>query len=176
MDGGIGALHEQLAGQPELLAFIQQKFLPSGWYDVLPVASLIRHEARAVKLTVLQYMARRTHFQVREDVHGVYKVLLKVLSPEAVALRLPRLLTQIFDHGTTEVQRPEPGWVVSQLSGYPKVLWEWYSTAFENYSKAALDLAGAKRATALARDPESDGTKNGVDLIRFRIDARWDPS
>jgi hypothetical protein len=67
----------------------------------------------------------------------------------------------------------EPGWIESVLSGFPRVLWDWYSSALETYTQTALSMAGAKQATALVRDPESDGEREGVELIKFRVDARW---
>jgi hypothetical protein len=173
VEGGLEALYKEIE-DPALLAFIQQKFLPSSWYDVLPVAPLIRAEARAMKLTTMQYLRQRTQFQVREDIGGVYRMLLKLISPESVAMRLPRLLTQIFDHGSAEARLVEPGHIESTLSGYPKILWEWYSTAFEIYSETAIGLAGGKKASSLARPPEDMGESDGVPLIRFRMDARWE--
>jgi hypothetical protein len=137
------------------------------------VVGLIKAESRVFGLTVRQYMARRSAFQVQQDLRGVYRVFLKLMSPEAVGMRLPRLLTQIFDHGSVDVKRMEPGWIESVLSGFPRVLWDWYSSALETYTQTALSMAGAKQATALVRDPESDGEREGVELIKFRVDARW---
>jgi hypothetical protein len=173
VEGGIAALHEQI-DDPRLLAFIQQKFLPSSWYDVLPVAPLIRAEARAMKLTTTQYLRQRAAFQVREDIGGVYRMLLKLISPESVAMRLPRLLTQIFDHGSVEANLVEPGFIQSTMSGFPKILWEWYSTAFEIYSETAIGLAGGQKPSSLARPLEDMGSADGVPLIRFRMEARWE--
>jgi hypothetical protein len=172
--GGVAALHAQIE-DGKLRAFIEQKFLPSGWYDVLPVAQLIRAEARALNLTVANYLRKRTVFQVEQDIGGIYRFLLAILSPESVATRLPRLLTQIFDHGTTEVRLVEPGWLESTMGGFPALLYDWYSTAFEVYTETALHKAGGKKILALVRPPEPEGQKDGVDLIKFRVDARWEP-
>ena len=59
---GMARLTETIEA-PELRAFIQQKFLPSSWYDVLPVAPLIRAEAEVSQLSVREYMQRRAAFQ-----------------------------------------------------------------------------------------------------------------
>jgi hypothetical protein len=171
--GGMQALYDQIE-DPRLLAFIQQPFLASGWYDVLPVAALIRAEARAMNLTVPIYLRQRTAFQAKEDINGVYRFLLRLFSPEKVGLRLPRMLTQIFNHGTVEARLVEDGWIEATLHGYPKILWEWYSTAFEVYSETALRLAGAKKAAALVREPEDDRIEAGVALMRVRFDLRWE--
>jgi hypothetical protein len=171
--GGLDALYAQIE-DPKLLAFIQQKFLPSSWYDVLPVAPLIRAEARAMKLTVAHYLKQRTVFQAKEDIHGVYRFLLRLLSPEMVGKRLPRLLTQIFNHGTNDTRLVEPGWIQSVLDGYPRILWEWYSTAFQVYAETALVIAGAKKASGIVRPPEGERIEQGVPLMRMRLDVRWE--
>jgi hypothetical protein len=174
VEGGVAALYAQIQDE-QLLAFIQQKFLPSSWYDVLPVVQLIKAESSVVGLSVAQYLRKRTLFQVEADMGGVYRVLLKLMSPESVVLRLPRLLTQIFDHGSTEARIAEPGLIESTMIGFPACLWSWYSTAFEVYSEVAVTRAGGKKAAAIARPPEPMGSQAGIDLIRFRVDVRWEP-
>src|SRR5581483_330625 len=170
--GGLESLWAQIS-DPALLAFIQQKFLPSSWYDVLPVYELIRAESRVFGLTVARYLQQRARFQIAQDVGGVYRVLLKLTSSESVALKLPRILTQVLDFGTHDAKQVEPGRVEAVLAGYPAMLWEWYENAFQVYAQRALELAGARGASAAVRDPEPDGERNGVELIRFRIECRW---
>jgi hypothetical protein len=172
VEGGVEALWAEIR-DPALLAFIQQKFLPSSWYDVLPVYELIRAEARALKLTIARYLQQRARFQVEQDIGGVYRFLLKIVSADSVALRLPRMLTQVLDFGAHEAKQVGPGRVEAQLTGYPAMLWEWYANAFQVYSERALDLAGARDATVLVRQPEPDGARDGVELIRFRMDCQW---
>src|SRR6478736_448451 len=75
--GGLERLAETL-DDPSVKAFIQQKFLPSSLYDVLPVAPLIRAEAEVCHQTVPSYLRKRAAFQAREDISGVYRWLLKL--------------------------------------------------------------------------------------------------
>jgi hypothetical protein len=172
VEGGLDALWSQVA-DPALLAFMQQKFLPSSWYDVLPVYELIRAESRATRKTVARYLKDRATYQVERDIGGVYRFLLKIVSAESIALRLPRMLTQVLDFGKHDATQVAPGRVEAQLTGYPAMLWEWYATAFQVYAERALTLAGARDATVLVRAPESDGEQEGVELIRFRMDCQW---
>src|SRR5690349_3398739 len=86
--GGLQELYRSI-DDPELLAFIQQKFLPCAWYDVLPVVPLIRAEAKAMRHSVRRYLQLRSGYQAHQDLSGVYRFLLKIASTEAVALRLP---------------------------------------------------------------------------------------
>jgi hypothetical protein len=170
--GGLDALHAEIK-DPALLEFIQQKFLPSSWYDVLPVYELIRAESRALGQTVARYLHERAVFQVEQDIGGVYRFLLKLASAQSVALRLPRMLTQVLDFGEHDAKQVAPGHVEAKLRGYPAMLWEWYSSAFTVYSERALALAGAREPVTLVRNAEPDGAREGVELIRFDMDVRW---
>ena len=173
VQGGLDALWTELAGDPPLLAFMQQKFLASGWYDVLPVAALIRAEARALRLSVPHYLRKRSEFQAKDDIGGVYRFLLKMISPESVANRLPRLLTQIFDFGTNEINAIDNEHIEATLTGFPMMLWPWYSTAFEVYSETLLSLAGGKQVSSFVRDAQRIASDRGVDLCKFQILCRW---
>jgi hypothetical protein len=170
--GGFEALCAEIKDDA-LRAFIQQKFLPSSWYDVLPVYELVRAESRAVGQTVARYLHDRAVYQVEQDIGGVYRFLLKLASAESVALRLPRMLTQILDFGEHDARVLGPGRVEAELRGYPAMLWEWYASGFQVYSERALQLAGARDVAVLVRDHEPDGARDGVELIRFRMDCQW---
>lgn len=154
--------------------FIQQKFLASSWYDVLPVAPLIRAEAEVCHQTVPSYLRKRAAFQAREDIGGVYRWLLKLASPEMVALKLPRLLTQIFDFGDSFTERLDDHSVHIELRAFPAVLTEWYSTAFEVYAETALGLAGGKNISLVLRPTPTGKHASGVELVTLKGDAHWD--
>jgi hypothetical protein len=158
---------------PSVRDFIQQKFLPSSWYDVLPVAALIRAEAEVCHQTVPSYLRKRAAFQAREDISGVYRWLLKLASPETVALKIPRLLTQIFDFGDSFTERLEDHVVHIELREFPAVLTEWYSTAFEVYAETALGLAGAKNIGLVLKAHPMGKHTSGIELVTLKGDAHW---
>ncbi len=170
---GLGRLAATL-DDPAVREFIQGKFLASSWYDVLPVAPLIRAEAEVCHQTVPSYLRKRAAFQAREDISGVYRWLLKLASPELVALKIPRLLTQIFDFGDSYTERLEDHVVHMELRDFPAVLGEWYSTAFEVYAETALGLAGAKNISLVLKTTSTGKHASGVELVSLKGDAHWD--
>lgn len=169
---GMAKLAETLE-DPSVKEFIQQKFLPSSWYDVLPVAPLIRAEAEVCHQTVPSYLRKRAAFQAREDISGVYRWLLKLASPETVALKIPRLLTQIFDFGDSYTERLDEHVVQMELRQFPAALSEWYSTAFEVYAETALGLAGAKNVSLVLKATPTGTHASGVPLVTLKGDAHW---
>ena len=170
---GMARLAETL-DDPNVRAFITQKFLPSSWYDVLPVAPLIRAEAEVCGQTVPAYLRKRAAFQAREDIGGVYRWLLKLASPELVALKLPRLLTQIFDFGDAYTERLDERTVRIEVREFPSALSEWYSTAFDVYAETTLELAGAKNVSIALKPVGSGRHASGAPLVTLRGDANWE--
>jgi hypothetical protein len=174
VEGGLAKLASTLEDE-QVRDFIQQKFLPSSWYDVLPVAPLIRAEAECCNQTVSRYLRQRARFQAQEDIGGVYRWLLKLASPETIALKLPRLLTQIFDFGESQATPVSDGRVHIALKGFPRLLGEWYTNAFEVYAETALELAGAKNISLHLKSTAEDAGGGRIPLVTLEGDIHWDP-
>ena len=77
--GGVEALRRSI-GEGPLLEFFDQPFLNSGWYEVINVPKLVAAEAAAMRLGERQYLRHRTEWQVEQDMGGVFRFLLRVLS------------------------------------------------------------------------------------------------
>jgi hypothetical protein len=170
--GGVSALYHEIRDD-QLLAFIEQRFLPSSWYDVLPIARLIKHEARAMRLSVPHYLRLRTRYQAEKDIGSVYKFLLKLVSLDQVALRVPRIVGQIFDFGEANATMLDHGHVALHMKGLPTVLVEWCSTAFDVYVDTALKMSGAKETEIVLQAGEAEGKVQGVDCITLKMDVRY---
>jgi len=170
--GGFPSLLQEVR-DPRLLEFIQQKFLPGSWYDVLPIAQLIRYEARAMRLSVPQYLQLRTRYQAEKDIGTVYKFLLKLVSLEQVGMRVPRIISQLFDFGTTDGRVVAPGHIELLLSGWPAVLVEWSQTAFEVYVNTAMRLSGAREAKLVLSDAIPEAAKGPVQLVTLKMDITF---
>jgi len=170
--GGLHALYQEIRDD-ETLAFISQKFLPASFYDVMPVARLIRYEARALRLPVPQYLTMRTRFQAERDIGTVYKFLLKLVSLEQVGLRVPRIIGQLFDFGRVEATVVGEGHIELVLHGWPEVLLEWCRTAFEVYVNTAMRLSGAKEASLKLTSHLNEDAPRGIPLVKLKMDIHF---
>jgi hypothetical protein len=169
--GGLELLYSAIR-DPELLAFIQQRFLAVAWYDVLPAVPLIRAEARALGLTVRRYLTLRSAYQAERDLTGIYRFLLKVAGTEMVALKLPQLFVQIFDFGASDARVIEAGHVRGYVRDFPSSLSEWFSISIETYAMTALRLTGANEGSVASRRVDSAAT-GSVPLSSLQLDLRW---
>jgi hypothetical protein len=167
--GGMEPVYREI-GDPKLLAFMRQEFDPDAWYDVLPVAQLIRAEARAMSDSVPEYLRHRARHQFDADIHGWQRLVLKVVSPERVARRLNDVVAQLFDFGETSFEKIGPGHVRSSMSGFPSILSEWYLNAFNVYAETALRAAGARHCTCRLEPPTPEGELHGVALVKLKND------
>ncbi len=171
--GGMGALLQQIDDE-RLRVFIGQRFLAGSFYDVLPVQPLILAEARACNLPLAVYLRQRSEWQAEQDMAGVYKVLLKLASPEAVLARFPRLATQWLNFAKAElIDKSEPGSRGFVLSGMPAILAAWYVNGLSVYAQHAVKLAGAKKCQVTMLAPEPEGQSSGVDLVRVQFQVQW---
>lgn len=169
--GGVEALYDEIHDS-ELLAFIQQRFLPASWYDVLPAPRLVECEARAMRLDVPGYLLHRTRWQANNDLGGVYRFVLKIASAEMVIKRLPRIAAQMFDFATASTRLVDKTRAVVRIEGIPTVCGDWLETAFGVYSETALRLAGAQGILIEARRIDQ-GRRDGEALIALELDVRW---
>lgn len=171
--GGTQALFDEIRS-PELLAFLQQRFLPSSWYDVLPAIPLIEAEARAMRLGVKPYLLHRTRWQAQQDLGGVYRFVLRLASPEMVLNRLPRIGTQMFDfpapQPTQWVQRNQ---AVVLIGNIPASLAGWLGTSFGIYIETALGLAGANGTQVEPRTPLAEPPRHEMPMVTIGYDVRW---
>jgi hypothetical protein len=170
--GGEGALQRQLGAGP-LAAFIAQKFLPASYYDALTIPALIRAEADACGLSLSLYMQKRTRWQAERDMNGVYRLLLKVTSAETIAVRLPRVLSQMFNFPppTTEI---EGNVALTRLTGVPEALADYFEMAVGTYAPALIEFSGAKRAKAELVKTVPAGTQHGVRVVELNFRASWE--
>ena len=126
-----------------------------------------------MRLSVAQYLQVRTRYQAEKDIGTVYKFLLKLVSLEQVALRVPRIITQLFDFGRTEGKVVAPGHIELMLHDWPAALVEWSQTAFEVYLNTAMRLSGASEASLTLVSSSPEPSPGGVPLVTLKMDIRF---
>jgi hypothetical protein len=147
--------------------FFDQQFLAASWYDALPLVPLWRACAPLMKQTSVEFLRARTRHQAELDIHGVYRLLLKLASAEAVALRIPRAVGQYFDFGTTEAKVVSKGVVRIEHTGLPLLLAQWFGIVGETFLEVALEAAGARKINVRRQPPTQSGMAHGLPLANL---------
>jgi hypothetical protein len=169
--GGLVALGAKL--NPELSAFVAQRFLAASWYDALPIAPVSHAAGRLIGIDQAQVLRDRSRWQATRDIRGIYRMLTKLASPEMVATRFGRVLLQYFDFGSSEAEMKKPGVCEIVAKGIPVPLALCIAPIAEGWAVSALEQAGARTVELHADAPRKDGEKGGMDTYAIRIEVRW---
>jgi hypothetical protein len=158
-----------------LRTFMQQRFLASSWYDALPIVPVWHASARVLQQPAVDFLRVRTRHQALQDIHGVYRLALKVASPEQVAMRLPRIVLQYFDFGKAQSRVVRPGVVHFENSGVPALMAPWFAVVAETYVGVALELSGAKTFAIRRRPTQPAGEMHGIAMATLAVEVDLTP-
>lgn len=172
-----GGVEEMLRGfrDPALATFFGQKFLPSTFYDIIPLVVAGYVCARQSRQSFSEFVRVRSRYQAKQDLGGIYRVLLKLVSPMHAIERLPALQAQYLDfaaNGAIEVLAPKR--VVMRCTGLPAMLAGWYTIVNETYIDVVLTAAGARNVLVRTAPHQPDGKIEGVDAVKWECEARWE--
>jgi hypothetical protein len=170
--GGVAASLEGLPS-PDYARFFEQQFLAASFYDIFPLLVAAGPCATLMKTTAHDFVAKRARDQAPKDLNGVYRFLLAMVPTASVARRLPQLLQQMFNFGSAEALRDEPGSVSAAILGLPEVVAPWFSVVINAYGETALRVSGAKTASMVMRIGDVVGDKHGVPIVRCPVEIRW---
>ncbi len=159
---------------PALFTFWDRDFLAGAWYDALPIVELSRAAAHAAGVPHLILVKENARAVAERDIHGVYKVLLRLASPELVVKRLPRAALQYFDFGEVRDEQLEGKSFTATQFGIPEHMSAWMSACIQAFSPVALETAGAKNVRVRTTVSPVVGQREGVDLVEIRIQMTWD--
>jgi hypothetical protein len=152
--------------------FYEQPFLAATWYDALPMVPLWYACAAVLKRPRVEFLRARTRHQAEQDIHGVYRIILKIASAEQVALRIPRVVGKYFDFGTTSAHVVAPGTVRLEQKSVPAFLAPWLGIVGDTYVQVALEIAGAQRIHT-RRDPIAERASRGASLVDLRGEVSY---
>ena len=170
--GGYSAFVDSIEDGP-LKEFAQQVFLPVSWYDVLPLMDLSVVLANLEGRSVRESVKRRAAFIAERDVTGLYRVLLRIFSPEAAMNRLEKAACRYFDFGVAEEIESRAGYSRGRFGKLPAGLTQWFGPMLEGYAGVVLRMAGATAPQVILGQPVPDGARDGFRTVAFDIEFRW---
>lgn len=153
--------------------FFRQPFVVGGWYDALPLVALGLAASRARGLTLSDSLRQRASAQATQDVHGIYRMLLRLTSPETVVTRIGRVMLQYFDFGTSESRMIGVRTAEIVQSGVPVHVVPLSGPIAEGFVTRVLELARADNVRFRTIRPTSEGSARGVECFRLRFEVSW---
>ncbi len=130
--GGLSDCLERLP-TADLRSFVGQYFMPSVFYDILPLATCAAVCSAARGQSFLHFAKERAVAQALFDLHGVYKPLLSLTSLEDIANRMPRHQKQYFSFGEVVPRVRASGGVELKIEGLCEPIAPWFLVSSRSY-------------------------------------------
>src|SRR5262249_50284455 len=130
--GGSAAVLDAVR-QTDLSLFARQDFFVSRWYDIVPMAYLDQIAADSAGMPLYDFMRAGAELQAQLDMNGVYKLLLRLFSPESALTKLASFSSQYFNFGKPKVELRGPRHAEVQAAEVPAFLADWFARATAYY-------------------------------------------
>jgi hypothetical protein len=170
--GGSAAVMEAIP-DAAVRDYLRGPLLRASWYDLFAHAELDLAAARLRNLPGSQSVASASAAQAEADARGIYKVLLRFVSPHMLIKKLGAISSQYFDHGDILVQRLDDKGARMTRTGIANQLFWWWTGILDGYVTALFKMAGADGVVCTCSPLFSDDIDNPVGLGRFEVDVRW---
>lgn len=153
--------------------FFRQHFLTASWYDALPLLPFSIAAAKARGLSHHEALVERAAAQAEADIHGLYKVILNITSPETIAARVGRAAMQYFDFGEATSRVIDERTHEVTHAGVPMPLVPLGAPLAEGFLMTALRISGAREPTFHAAPPLRAGETDGMPTYDLRFTIGW---
>jgi hypothetical protein len=170
--GGSRAVLDAIA-DPAVRQYLSGPLLAATWYDLFAHAELDLAAARLRSLPAWQSVSTASAAQAEADARGIYKVLLRFVSPHMLVKKLGAISAQYFDHGTVEVERLGDKSARMTRTGIANQLFWWWSGILDGYVTALFKMSGADGVVCTCGALQSDELDNPRAIGHFDVDVRW---
>ena len=164
--GGREALISSLHDEP-LRQFAAQQFLSGTFYDTLPIVPLCQAAAVLQGKPFDAMVKDLSQFAAERDTKGIYRMLLRLVSPDMVMERTPAAARQYFDFVTATVTKVAPKSYRTTAKGIPQFIGQFYMLVTTAFLERALTLAGARDVSTRWISPTPDGLREGIAIVNL---------
>jgi hypothetical protein len=171
--GGDDAISQRLPA--DVQRFWRQLFLANGKYDALPLLAITRAAAELAGMEQPDLVRENARFIAHRDIHGVYRLLLKIASPRQVALRMAKVSMRYFFFGAAESEPIGESAVLARQTGVPTVFADFLTWAAEGFATVALETAGASGVSVQRQAQVPDGEVGGIETSTITWHMQWKP-
>jgi hypothetical protein len=172
LPGGRVAFLDAL-GPHAAAAYYDQIFVASGDYDISPLVLLYRVVAKMKGVPTGKFIEARSRWSAASVIQGLWKPVLKTVSPEAMADRVHFAFNRFFEPSRATPILVAPGRLEVEFTTIPAHMNGFYTTSTVGFVEAALELAGAKDARLEFARPQPSGELAGVPIERHRFVGTW---
>jgi hypothetical protein len=171
--GGRAAVVEAIE-DPRARAYLEQPILAASWYDLFVHAALDIAAADLLGMKPRESVAIASGQQAHEDARGIYRLLLRVVSPHMLVRKMGAISAQYFDHGTVEVERLDTRAARMTRIGIANQLYWWWGGILEGYVRALFERTGARNTRTRCGELRSEQIDDPLGLGSFSVEIVWE--
>lgn len=170
-----GGMPATLAALPNdaLRRCFAEPFLASALYDAFVLDALLKAAARAIGQGFDPFLREAFDAQAARDQRGVYKLLLRAISPEMLVKRLPSIGSQLFTFTRSMVREVGPGHWENTITGIPVLLRNVYCESSGAFVSRALRTTGARDLSHRWLEPRPAPDAHGLPTCTVVRELRW---
>jgi hypothetical protein len=172
LPGGVDAFFGTLKDE-RVREFLRQKFAWSTWYDALPTMPCHVALARVRGLDFETLTKERGRLAGKAIIPSMFRALLALASPQAMAQHIPRVLMANFDFMRTDVSRVLDDKGIGEGHAIPLVIAPSVILTVLGFTEGALELAGYSDVSSSYSDVTPDGQVHGFDTVATRLEFSW---
>jgi hypothetical protein len=146
-------------------------FLAASSYDIAPLVRMTIAGAALEKVPVDAFVRQRAYEIADADLRGIFRLLLKLASPEGTAERLWKAFNGYFEPCRAALDSVGRGRFAARMIGIPSCIEGFYVYAVEGFVTRALELAGAKGIKIAWNSPVDD--PDGGATTGIAMETRW---
>jgi hypothetical protein len=154
----------------------ERPFLATDWYDAFVLNALLLAASRVAGQSFENFLTQAFDAQAERDQRGVYKLLLRAISPEMLIKRLPSIGSQLFSFTSSVVSELGPGHWENTISGVPVLLRTVYCQSSGAFVLRALRTTGARELSHRWLEPRPAPDAHGVAICTVVRELRWQVS
>ena len=170
--GGLEVLKRQLVDE-KLVQFWEQNFTPGAWYDLFPLMAINQAASRVAGVPYTELVKENAAYIAERDINGVYRLLLKLASPELVASKLPRASLQYLDFGEAEGKMVGDKRFHAVQRRVPAAFASWMTASVQGFAPTALAIVGAKDIAITTRSVSQDTAPAENRTVELTHEVTW---
>ncbi len=154
--------------------FLEQPFAASGWYDIFPMIAMIVQVARLHGVPYFTAVSELSRQMAEADLNGLYRTLLRVVSPGLLAPKLPKIQAQYLNFGSLDVLESGPKHCEVLRRDHPHLLVHWYVSVVHGFLPCLLERAGARDVRVRWSAPRLESfDAAGFEKVALRFAIHW---
>lgn len=172
IEGGVGVLAASMR-DASLRDYITQTFLPSTFYDALPLVAASAAASNLLNAQLDTFAQSQGRAQAKYDADHAFRAFVQGRSIEDFPSRCKLIASRYFDFGEWEANSFSPGTVTFVVKGIPAWSSPWLGPLLGGYASTMVQYVARKPASCTMYPTRRDATTDGFQTVIAEMDISF---